>query len=165
MLFAEPTTPMYLQLGKASEMKITPLLAVSCLLAVVLAGCTSPIKVKSESRRDSFGGTTTESVTLSASGTFGGGADSTEQAPPVGFHMTSTNADLGRVAKIWERELGNSVTITEPAKDRRVFLAIAAPSKDELRRMAVAALRANGIDVIDREGGVVFDILSESISK
>lgn len=87
-------------------------------------------------------------------------AAATEQPPAAKAKSGTTllNADLARVAKTWERLFGGTVTVSDRAKSRKVSIAISAPSKDELRKMFAAALRENGIQVIERTDGVFFDI-------
>ena len=82
-----------------------------------------------------------------------------ESSPPAKAKSGTTfqNADIARVAKAWERLIGGAVVVSERARAQRVSLEISAPSKDELRKTFVAALRENGIYVIERADGVLFD--------
>ena len=86
-------------------------------------------------------------------------------SPPTAKSKSGTrfqNADLARVARAWERLVGGTVTVSERARTRRVSCEISAPSKSELRKAFVAALRENGIYVIERTDGVIFDTEPEA---
>jgi hypothetical protein len=87
-------------------------------------------------------------------------AAATEQPPAAKVKTGTTllNADLARVAKTWERLFGGTVTLSDRARTRKVSIDISAPSKDELRKMFAAVLREQGIQVVERAEGVLFDI-------
>ena len=79
----------------------------------------------------------------------------------VGSALTLTNRDIEMAARAWQRIFGETVTIAERAKSRKVSLDISAP-KDEFRAAFVEALRENGIHVVKRTDGVLFDTEPES---
>lgn len=86
-----------------------------------------------------------------------------EAAPPARTKSGTSfqNADLARVARAWERLVGGTVTVEERARSRRVTLTISAPTAEEFRKAFVAALRENGIVVVERDGGVAFELPPE----
>lgn len=67
------------------------------------------------------------------------------------------NADLTRVAKTWERTVGGTVVVSERAKAKKVSMEISAPTKEEWKQKFIDGLRENGVFVIERADGVVFD--------
>lgn len=77
-------------------------------------------------------------------------------APKGGLRLNFSGTDLARVATMWERIYGK-VTVSERAKEKRVSFDISAPNRDEFRVRMIASLRENGVHVIERADGVVFD--------
>lgn len=88
-------------------------------------------------------------------------ADAAPPAKKVGSALTLTNRDIELAARAWQRIFGETVTIADRAKSRRVSVEISAP-KDQFRTLLVDALRQNGVYVIKRTDGVLFDTEPES---
>ena len=66
-------------------------------------------------------------------------------------------ADMATVASAWRLLIGGEVTIGERVKSRTVTLQLPATPRSEVRSKFVAGLQQNGISVIARADGVLFD--------
>jgi hypothetical protein len=75
----------------------------------------------------------------------------------TGARISFPDKTLEQVAAAWLRMFGETATVAEHLKARRVTLQLAASSKEELRRMMVDSLREQGVAVVARSNGVEFD--------
>lgn len=85
------------------------------------------------------------------------GDDKASSAPQLTSGTRFANAPITRVAKAWERLVGGTVAVSDRAQARKVSMDLSPASNDELRKRFIAALRENGVYVIERAGGVLFD--------
>jgi hypothetical protein len=79
-----------------------------------------------------------------------------------GFSLTLPDCDMQTVATAWRTLFGGTPTIAERAKSRIVTARLAAASREEMKVKLVDALRQNGIHVIERADGVIFDTEPEN---
>jgi hypothetical protein len=87
------------------------------------------------------------------------------ESPPVkgakkssGARISLPDKNLEQIAAAWQRLCGETATVAERAKSRRVTLQLAASSREELRKMMVDSLREQGVYVLARPNGVEFDV-------